>query len=108
MKQPADKVPFANGGTGRDSRGRFRAGNRAAAGHKAPLSAVVAARRAAAVEAITPEQMAGIMAAQVQKALTGDSAAAHFCFRWVMGEAVPCDLLAQVERLEALAERGQL
>ncbi len=60
---------------GRDGHGRFAKGNRISRGN--PLARRVARLRAALVRAVTPEDIAAVVAALVEKARSGDVAAAR-------------------------------
>ncbi len=75
--------PIANGGNGqgvRDRRGRFLAGNRAAAGHGNPHADRVNAWRAALAETVTEADLREVIASLVERAKAGE--------RWAV-----CELL---------------
>lgn len=60
---------------GRDGHGRFAKGNRISRGN--PLARRVARLRAALVRAVTPEDIAAVVEALIEKARSGDVAAAR-------------------------------
>src|SRR5262249_22224089 len=69
---------------GRDSEGRFTAGNKGGPGN--PFARQTAAMRKAIQNAVTAEQLAAIAAVMVEKALKGDVAAAKLVFGYVAGK----------------------
>jgi hypothetical protein len=69
---------------GRDNRGRFVAGNRGGPGN--PFARQTAALRKAAVDAVTAEDVAAIMAVLVEKAKGGDTAAAKLVLGYAVGK----------------------
>jgi hypothetical protein len=86
--------PSPNGGTDRDARGRFVAGNRGGPGN--PFARQVAALRRACLDALTPERMRALVERVYAKALEGDMAAAKLLFSYTLGkpaEAVDPDTL---------------
>src|SRR4051794_23254467 len=70
--------------TGRESNGRFAAGNRGGPGN--PFARQTAAARKAIAEAVTAVQLAAIAAVMVKKALEGDVAAAKVVFSYAAGK----------------------
>ena len=76
-------IPSANG-SDRGGNGRFAKGNPGGPGN--PLGGKVEKLRAAALRALTPEKMTQIVAAQIRKALRGDTEAAKFCRDTCMGK----------------------
>ena len=73
--------PFANGGNGqrgRDSRGRFRSGNRAAAGRGNPHADRVNAWRTALAATVTEDDLRTVIAKLVELAKAGE--------RWAVRE----------------------
>jgi hypothetical protein len=68
---------------GRESNGRFAAGNRGGPGN--PFARQTAAARKAIADAVTAEQLAAIAAVMVKKALEGDVAAAKLVFAYAAG-----------------------
>jgi hypothetical protein len=98
----APRFPNGRNGGGRDERGRFKRGNKAAVGHAAPLAAKVSAIREAGIGEITPDRWARIMSAQADKAEKGDTAAAAFVGRWTQGEPQALDVLERLEKLESM------
>lgn len=71
--------------SGRDSSGRFTAGNKGGPGN--PFARQTAARRRAIVNAVSEEQVAAIAGVMVQKALDGDVDAAKLVFTYTAGKA---------------------
>jgi hypothetical protein len=69
---------------GRESNGRFAAGNRGGPGN--PFARQTAAARKAIADAVTHEQLAAIAAAMLKKALEGDVAAAKLIFSYAAGK----------------------
>jgi hypothetical protein len=72
---------------GRDSEGRFAAGNRGGPGN--PFARHTAAMRKAIAEAVTAEDLAAIAAALLKKAREGDVAAAKLVFSYAAGRPAP-------------------
>jgi len=84
--------------TDRDSRGRFTAGNKGGPGN--PFARKSAALRQALLDAVTPEDLQGIVRQLIQKAQEGDVAAARLVLSYTVGKpdkAVDPDTLDQHE-----------
>jgi hypothetical protein len=90
--------PLSPVGDGRDGRGRFSVGNTAARGN--PYHRQVAALRNAMLSAVTPEIMAEVVAALIEKAKSGDVPAIRELLDRVLGKGEAMDLLLRVETLE--------
>jgi len=73
--------------TGRDARGRFQPGNPGGPGN--PFSRRVAALRQALLNAVTPEDLQGIVAAMLERAKQGDVAAARLVLAYAVGKPTP-------------------
>ena len=90
----------ANGGSpDRDENGRFRKHNRAAAGHGSGNARRVAELRAAALGAVTPQELRAVFRQMLKAALGGDMVAARLLCQWTLGEPVACDLAAEFDEL---------
>ncbi len=80
-------APEPTAAPGRDTRGRFTAGNGGGPGN--PFARQVAALRAALVAAVAPDDMAAIAAALVERAKGGDVAAARLVLSYLLGKPAP-------------------
>ena len=83
---------------GRDSRGRFAAGNRAAKGN--PHARAVAELRNAMLASVTAGDVEMIIATLVAAAKSGDTVAAREVLDRTIGKPVASDVLARLEALE--------
>lgn len=93
-------APSGNGTNGdRDARGRFVRGCRGGPGN--PFARRVAAARRALLNAATPERLAQIVEALIERAIDGDVAAAKTILRYTCGD-VP-GLLDALVRMRAAA-----
>jgi len=84
---------------GRDSSGRFTAGNTVAKGN--PYAKRVAAFRQALMDAVTVEDIAQIARALVAKAKGGDTVATRIILDRLLGKPEALDILERIEALEA-------
>jgi hypothetical protein len=87
---------------GRDSRGRFGPGNKAAKGN--PYAKRVAQLRAALLKSVSRDDVREIIRALVEKARGGDVAAAREVLDRCLGRPLPADV---EERLAALEATGR-
>ncbi len=78
---------MTNGDTDRDAKGRFVPGN--AGGPGSPYAQAVAQLRRAVYERATPERMAEVVDAMVQRAIDGDTAAARLLLERTLGPVRP-------------------
>ncbi len=92
------KPSSPNGANGRDQHGRFAPGNAGGPGN--PHAQQVAKLRAALLDAVTEDDLREIVAALVQAAKMGDTAAAREVLDRTIGKPVQTDLLQRVEELE--------
>jgi hypothetical protein len=95
---PENPQPSAAEGNGRDSRGRFAKGNRGGPGN--PFARQVASLRKALLDAVSEDDMREVARALIERARSGDPAAAKLLFQYVLGkpaEAVDPDRLDQDE-----------
>lgn len=84
----------------RDEKGRFVAGNKAAAGHARPHAAKIAKLRATLFDVVTPENMRGVLIAMLKAAMEGDVAAARLILSYGIGAPEATDVLERIEGLE--------
>lgn len=100
-------VPVSGGKSGRDSRGKFLAGNRFSRG-ATPLQAKQQKLRAALLSAVTPQDLREVIQALLAKARGGDVGAAQELLNRVIGRPTSAETnqkLAELER--ALADIQQ-
>lgn len=83
MTKPGDELQSQGAAPGRDGNGRFGAGN--AGGPGSPLAAQAVKLRRAAMEAVSPEIVSGIMRRVARKALEGDLKAARLVLDRAIG-----------------------
>ena len=95
-------MPSPSGANGRNERGQFVAGNRAAKGN--PFAKRVGALRTALLSTITEDDMRAIVAKLIEQARAGDIAAARTLFDRTLGRPLEADLLARIEALEEEAK----
>jgi len=95
--------PSPNGHNGRDERGRFSRGNAGGPGN--PLGGKVAKLRSALIQAVSQRDMKAIVAAMIQRAKDGDSAAAKLVLSYTIGQPLPADVLERLEQLESAATK---
>ena len=76
-------APSPNGGNGHDERGRFTAGNAGGPGN--PFARRVAAFRAALIDAVGEDGLRDVARAMVEKARSGDVAAARLVLAYDVG-----------------------
>ena len=105
MKKHSKPSPSTTDANGRDQRGRFTAGNRAAKGN--PYAQRVAILRAAIINTIDDEDVAQVVAQLIAQAKNGDVAAAKLFLERVFGPPVPLDLIARIEELELALQKTQ-
>jgi len=98
-------MPSAIGANGRGPDGRFRKGNPGGPGN--PHARQVARLRAALLEAITPEDIAAVVRAMIERACAGDVAAAKVILERALGQPIQADLVERIEALEALFDAEQ-
>jgi hypothetical protein len=79
--------PQASENPNQDAKGRFLPGNRLGCGN--PFARATAALRKALIKAVTPEDITGIAAQLLEKAKTGDTAAARILFSYTIGKPTP-------------------
>lgn len=103
----ANAAPVATGGrpstteaNGRDTKGRFGAGNRAAKGN--PHAAKVARLRAAMLNAVEPADVRDVVAGLLTQAKAGDIPAIKELLQRLLGPPVELDF---VERMGTLEQR---
>lgn len=92
--------PSPNGSDGRDSRGRFSAGNPGGPGN--PLGSKIARLRSALVSAVTEEDIEAIAKTLITQAIAGDMAAVRELFNRLLGRPLEADM---IDRLEAIERR---
>lgn len=91
---------------GRDGQGRFATGWKGGTGN--PHAAQVGRLRAAMLEAVTPEDIAEIVARLVELAKEGDVRAIKEVFDRTLGKPQEADFIERLEAIEAtVAERAQ-
>jgi hypothetical protein len=88
-----------------DARGRFTAGNKA--GRVNPHHRRVAELRAKMLERVTPDDIAAVVEALVNKARAGDTAATKLLFDRVFGRIADHDAAAAEDRAERDAQRRE-
>ncbi len=91
------KPPFADG---RDHNGRFTKGNPGGPGN--PLGGQVARLRAALINAVSEQDMEAIIYKLVEKARSGDTAAAKVVLERCLGRPTEPDILERLEALEGI------
>jgi hypothetical protein len=94
--------PSRNGSNGRDSHGRFTAGNAGGPGN--PHVMQTAKLRAKLLEAVMPDDIEAVIKQLVTMARSGDMPAIRELLDRVLGKPNSSDLAERVERLEALVE----
>jgi hypothetical protein len=92
--------PFAPVGNGRDTGGRFAAGNSFAKGN--PYGRRVNELRGALFDAVGPEDLREIVRSLVEQAKEGNIPAAREVLDRTLGKADVVDLLERIDRLEEL------
>jgi hypothetical protein len=93
--------PLPNGGNGqRQTGGRFAPGNPGGPGN--PYARQVAALRAALLNAVTPDDMAAIVARLIADAKAGSVASAREVIERTLGKPQEADLIERIERIETL------
>ena len=97
--------PSTSDSNGRDSSGRFSAGNSAARGN--PHARKVAELRSALLAAVSTDDLAAVVRSLVDAAKSGDVQAAKVVFDRVLGPSVALDVMERLDALEArLTERS--
>ena len=92
-------VPSPNGDNGRDNRGRFTPGNKGGTGN--PYAKKAAQIRKALYEAVSADDIRGIVDAIKDKAAAGDLRAAEIILDRLLGKAdIGIDVLERLEALE--------
>lgn len=95
-----------NGADDRDTRGRFRPGNKVARGN--PHAKRVGELRSALLKAITPTAIRKATKALIREAEAGNVQAARELIDRAIGKPIEIDLLERIEALEArLTESDQ-
>jgi len=100
--------PSPTGSNGRDGLGRFKLGNKIAHGN--PEAQRIGKLRSKLIRAVTEKDIAEVVAGLVQKAKSGDIAAAKLLLDRVLGPPVSLDVferLAEIERKLASYENQQ-
>ena len=97
-----NKPPSPNGTIGeRGPAGRFAPGNAGGPGN--PFARRVGELRSALIEAVTPADMAEMVAALIAGAESGNVAAIREVFDRTLGKPTQADLLERIEELERRA-----
>ena len=91
--------PSTTAGNGRQAAGRFGPGNRFAKGN--PHAVKVAKLRTAALNAVKPKELAGVIRKLLELALAGDVAAAREVLQRCLGPAEATDVMAELAELRA-------
>lgn len=95
-------APSANGGNGRDSRGRFAAGNKHSKGN--PLGGAVSRMRSEMLKAVTEGDLETIVGVLVTRAKEGDLAAIKLLLSYAVGKPVDHEAM---DRMDANRESAQ-
>lgn len=95
-------TPSTNGSNGRDSAGRFATGNAGGPGN--PYAQRVGKLRSALLDAVSEDDLRGVVGALVGKAKDGNVAAARILFDRCLGPPIAADILERIEALEEQAE----
>jgi hypothetical protein len=99
-----NEAPSTTEVNGRDPRGRFSVGNKAATGN--PHAKRVAELRAALLDAVETDDVRAVVASLLKSAKEGDVAACRELLDRCVGKAVAMDLLQRIEAIEqSIAER---
>jgi len=85
--------------------GKFAPGNKL--GRGSPLAGAVAKLRGALLRAVKVGDVRGIITAMIEKAKSGDVAAAKLVLQYTLGEPQPLDLQERLEKLESLAAQEE-
>ena len=93
-------------GNGRDSQGRFAAGNRGGPGN--PFARQTAAMRRAIADAVTGQDLADVAAAMLKRAKDGNVAAAKLLFSYAAGKAAPAPDPDTLDAHELAVRRGSV
>lgn len=91
-------APSPNGSNGRDNAGRFAPGNAGGPGN--PYAQRVGRLRSALLDAISEDDLRGVIGALVKKAKDGNVAAAKILFNRCLGPPIASDILERIEALE--------
>lgn len=95
------RQPSPNGSVGqRDASGRFARGNAGGPGN--PYAKQVGALRSAMIGAVTPDDLAAVMAKLVTLAKAGSVPAIREVLDRTLGKPVQADLIERIEELERL------
>jgi hypothetical protein len=97
-KKTQSGKPSANGSIGRDSKGRFVAGNRGGPGN--PYGRQVAKLRSALLSAVDPKDIKQIVAKLIVRSKEGDIVAIRELLDRCIGKAVEMDFIERLEKLE--------
>ncbi len=89
---------------GRDTRGRFAPGNKAACGATTGFARRIGQYRRAIHAAVDEEALQEIFRAMVRKAQEGDVPAARLVVEYVVGKPIDVDLMERLEALEGILE----
>lgn len=99
------RTPSTDGDNGRQSNGRFAAGNKLGRGN--PFNHRACKLRAAMLAVVTADDIQGIVATLIKAAKEGDVVAAKEIFNRVLGTPIASDAMGQLEQWEAIYERQQ-
>jgi hypothetical protein len=94
----SDSQPSTSDANGRDARGRFGVGNRAAKGN--PFARRVAQFRAAMFKAVKPDQIQAVVASLLKLAQGGDVPAARELLNRLLGPPQAEDFVQRLDELE--------
>jgi hypothetical protein len=94
--------PSTNGDNGKDSTGKFTAGNKYGRGN--PHAKRVSQLRTALLKAVKPTEIKTVIQQLVDQAKTGDLDAIKELLDRCIGKPVETDLIERLERLEQLEE----
>ncbi len=92
-------TPSPTGSNGRDSRGRFKPGNKVARGN--PEAQRVGKLRSKLINSVSEKDIAEVVAGLVKKARSGDTAAAKLLLDRVLGPPVVLDVLERLAEVES-------
>lgn len=96
------KKPSETGDNGRDERGRFTPGNKAARGN--PYARRVAQLRSALLRAVSADDVQAVARKLVEQAKAGDVQAARVLLDRLFGPAVPLDFVERLSEIEKALE----
>jgi hypothetical protein len=97
--QAMSDTPSTTASNGRDGDGKFAPGNKLAKGN--PFARRVAKLRLALFKAVTPDDLAAVIAALLAQAKSGDVASIKELLQRLLGPPEAVDLVERIEALEA-------